>query len=147
MKITSCPCSPVFKQIKFYLCNKYKFTLQQFSIHPRPYLEIFNPLLPVRWNFQSTFTRTLKFSIHFYPYVEIFNSLLPVRFKVRAGMDWKTTFSIHFYPYVWEIKFSSFYLFKVSKSIQRFRSYSQQQILLSIGKNTSIGVAEIFTSN
>ena len=65
----SCPCSPVFKQIKFYLCNKYKFTLQQFSIHPRPYLEIFNPLLPVRWNFQFTFTRTLKFSIHFYPYV------------------------------------------------------------------------------
>ena len=105
----SCPCSPVFKQIKFYLCNKYKFTLQQFSIHPRPYLEIFNPLLPVRWNFQSTFTHTLKFSIHFYPYVEIFNSLLPVRFKVRAGMDWKTTFSIHFYPYVWEIKFSSFF--------------------------------------
>ena len=29
----SCPCSPVFKQIKFYLCNKYKFTLQQILYH------------------------------------------------------------------------------------------------------------------
>ena len=75
----SCPCSPVFKQIKFYLCNKYKFTLQQFSIHPCLYLEVFNPLLPVRWNFQFTFTRTFQgtggdgLKNHF------FNPLLPVR--------------------------------------------------------------------
>ena len=71
---------------------------------------------------------------------------------VWADMDW-TSIQIRpsiLYGWIWieeEIKFSSFYLFKVSKSIQRFRSYSQQQILLSIGKNTSIGVAEIFTSN
>ena len=107
----------------------------------------FNPYPPVH----------IVHSIHFRPYTFLYRQIwIEVQFisartyfctggnelneqYVWADMDWTLG--------NWEIKFSSFYLFKVSKSIQRFRSYSQQQILLSIGKNTSIGVAEIFTSN
>ena len=102
---------------------------------------------------QSISARAFVFSIHFCLYIFLyrqiwievqfisahtyfctggnelkFNSFPPVHIFAWAGrIDLNSSPPMH----IWieeEIKFSSFYLFKVSKSIQRFRSYSQQQI-------------------